>query len=210
MYPSQTAPERYVDGAVHAVSLIGFAVAGAFLLPMAAARGDALLLMMTVIYAIAIITSISISGAYHLLPHHHWRKTMRKWDHAAIYPLIAGTFGPLLVLAGTTTAYVILAIVWTLAMIGVVFKVFGTNLDSKWSLVSYLGLGWFGLVALPVFWNVLPGAALVAMAMGGSFYTVGTLFYKSKAMPFRYSIWHAFGMLGGASFFAAIWISLTS
>ena len=208
MYPSQTAPERYVDGAVHAVSLVGFAIASYFLLPIVAAHGDAALNMVTIIYVTAIFASISISAAYHLLPHHHLRKTLRKWDHAAIYPLIAGTFSPLLILAGTTSAYVILMVVWLCALIGVFFKIFGTNLDSKWSLISYLGLGWFGLFALPDFWFALPAEALIALLAGGVFYTIGTLFYRRKTLRYRYPIWHAFGLLGGASFFTAIWVSM--
>ena len=210
MYPSQTAPERYADGVVHALSLLAFFVAGALLLPVAAAQGDVLLVTATAIYVVAILASISISGAYHLLPHHHLRKTLQRWDHAAIYTLIAGTFSPLLIFSGTTSAYVILGIVWLFALAGVLFKVFGTNIEAKWSLASYLGLGWFGLFALPDFWDALPTAALIALGSGGIFYTLGTLFYKSKSLSFRYPIWHFFGLLGGSSFFASIWITLSS
>lgn len=210
MYPSPTAPERYADGMVHALSLVAFFIAGAFLLPVAAAQGDPKLASATAIYVTAILASISISGAYHLLPHHHVRKTLQRWDHAAIYTLIAGTFSPLLVLSDTTSAYVILAVVWFFAFAGVLFKVFGANIEAKWSLASYLGLGWFGLFALPDFWDALPTSALAALGSGGLFYTVGTLFYKSKSLSFRYPIWHFFGLLGGSSFFAAIWISLAN
>ncbi len=209
MYPSQTAPERYADLTVHAISLIGFCIAGVFLLPLSAVHGDIALLTVTGIYVITILASISISGLYHLSPRHHLRKVLQRWDHAAIYTLIAGTFSPLLVIAGTTSAYVILTVVWALAFAGVWFKVFAKNIETRWSLASYLGLGWFGLFALPDFWSTLPTPALVALLAGGIFYTVGTLFYKSKGMSFRYPIWHTFGMLGGASFFVAIWISLT-
>jgi hemolysin III len=208
MYPSQTAPERYADGVVHAVSLVGFLIAGAFLLPMASAAGDTALIAATAVYVTAILASISISFAYHLSPKHHLRKTLQRWDHAAIYTLIAGTFSPLLIVAGTTSAYVILGMAWLFALAGVLFKIFGTNIEAKWSLASYLGLGWFGLFALPDFWMTLPPVGLAALAAGGVFYTIGTLFYKSKTMSFRYPIWHTFGLMGGSSFFAAIWISL--
>lgn len=210
MYPSQTAPERYADLGVHALSLIAFFIAGAMLVPVAAAQGSTALVTATAIYVVAILASISISGAYHLLPHHHLRKVLQRWDHAAIYTLIAGTFGPLLVFAGTTSAYIILGIVWLCALAGVWFKIFGKNIEAKWSLASYLGLGWFGLFALPDFWHALPNSALIALGAGGVFYTLGTLFYKSKSLSFRYPIWHFFGLLGGSSFFVSIWITLTS
>ncbi|MGB7374847.1 PAQR family membrane homeostasis protein TrhA [Pontixanthobacter sp.] len=210
MYPSQTAPERFADLGVHALSLIAFVIAGAMLIPVAAAQGSTALVAATAIYVATILASISISGAYHLMPQHHMRRTLQRWDHAAIYTLIAGTFSPLLVFAGTTSAYVILGIVWMCALAGVWFKIFGRNIETKWSLASYLGLGWFGLFALPDFRTALPTAALISLGAGAVFYTVGTLFYKSKTLRFRYPIWHFFGLLGGSSFFAAIWISLSS
>jgi len=208
MYPSKTAPERYADGIVHAVSLVGLLIAFAFLLPRAAANANPDALAATLVYTIAVLLSVGMSFAYHLLPFHDWRPTMRKWDHAAIYPVIAGTFTPLLIIAETWTAHAILAVVWLFALIGIVFKIVGTNMDSRWSLISYLGLGWFGLLALPDFLQHLPGISTAAIGVGGVFYTIGALFYRNKSMRFRYPIWHTFGTMGGTSFLVAIWIAL--
>jgi len=88
------------------------------------------------------------------------------------------------------------------------YKIFGKNLDSKWSLVSYLGLGWMGVIAVPELIGKLPEASLWAMLAGGVFYSLGTIFYARKAQAFRYSIWHSFVMMGGAGFFVAIWTAL--
>ena len=210
MYPSSTKPERQADFVVHAVGLFGLAILSVFLVQKASERDLAGVLLATSIYVAALLSSISISFAYHLLPKHDWRPTLRKWDHAAIYLVIAGTFSPLLVVAGTASAYAILTIIWMFAIVGVWFKLFGKNLDSRWSLMSYLGLGWFALFALPDFWNELPRFSTYAIAMGGAFYTIGTLFYRRKGMRFRYPIWHAFGTLGGGSLFAAIWVALAA
>jgi len=207
MYPSQTAPERHADAIVHAVSLVGLMIAGGFLVAKSMATENQLLIAATTIYVIAILASISISFAYHLLPHHHLRKRLQRWDHAAIYPLIAGTLSPLLVIAGTTSAWVILSIIWFFAIAGMLFKTFAKDIEAKWSLASYLGLGWFGLAAMPDFWTALPTAALFGLLVGGVFYTIGTMFYKNKGLSFRYPIWHAFGLIGGSCFFAANWIS---
>jgi len=208
MYPSNTAPERYADGIVHAVSLVGFAVAGVFLLRAAAAVADPAIIAAAAFYVPAVLFSIGISFAYHLWPRHEPRPILRRWDHAAIYLVIVGTFGPLLTIAGTWTAYTILAVSWLFALVGVWFKLFGSNPYSRWSLVSYLGLGWFALAALPDFWSTLPGLSTATIAAGGLFYTLGTFFYSSKTIRYRYAIWHAFGTLGGTSFFAAIWMAL--
>lgn len=207
-YPSKAASERKADFAVHAVSLVGLIVAGALLIARAAQAAYCAVLIAVLVYVAAILSSVSISFAYHLHPRHEWRATLRRWDHAAIYIVIAGTFSPLLIVAGTWSAHAILSAIWAFAAIGVGFKMLARNFAGRWSLISYLGMGWFGLFALPDFWNGLPGFCTAAIAAGGMFYTVGTLFYRSKTMRFRYPIWHVFGTLGGASFFAAIWVAV--
>lgn len=208
MYPSKTAQERFADGLVHGVSLAGFAVAAAFLIRMSTAAGDTWLTSAAIVYALAGLFSILISFAYHLHPRHEWRAAFRRWDHAAIYVVIAATFSPLLIIAGSVMAHAVLAIIWAAAAVGVIFKLMADNGDSRWSLISYLALGWTALIALPSFWNALPGYSTAAVAAGGVFYTIGTLFYRNKIMRFRYPVWHAFGTLGGASFFAAIWMAI--
>ncbi|EAQ30490.1 putative hemolysin III [Erythrobacter sp. NAP1] len=208
MYPSKTAPERLADGLVHAVSLAGFAIAAGFLIQKSSATDDIWLTSAAIIYVAAGLFSIMVSFAYHLHPRHEWRPALRRWDHAAIYVVIAGTFSPLLIIAGSTMAHAVLAVIWLAAMAGVAFKLMADNGDSRWSLISYLALGWTALIALPSFWNALPAYSTAAIAAGGLFYTVGTLFYRNKIMRFRYPIWHAFGTLGGTSFFAAIWMAV--
>ncbi len=207
-FPSQTEPERKADFVIHAVSLVGFAVASGLLVMRGAELDNLALLGALVVYAVVAMFSISISFAYHLLPRHDLRSIMRRWDHAAIYVVIAGTFSPLLVMADTWHGHVILAAIWAFAAMGVWFKMFAVTIDGRWSLVSYLGLGWFALFALPSFWSELPGITTWAIAAGGIFYTIGTMFYRQKQLRFRYPIWHAIGTLGGISFFVAIWVAV--
>lgn len=210
MYPSKSHTERVADGIVHAASVIGFLIAGGFLLIAGWDLPDPQLQLALGVYVVTVLASICISFAYHLLPRHDWRATMRKWDHAAIYTVIAGTFSPLLLMAGTWSAHAILGVIWVLALVGFGFKLVGTNMDSRWSLLSYLGLGWLALLAMPDFWNGLPGFSTAAIGAGGMFYTIGTLFYRNKRLRYRYPIWHMFGTLGGFSFFAAIWTAVAS
>lgn len=209
-YPSNTPAERLADGIIHAVSLVGFLIASAFLVYAVAEFNRAELLIAVLVYALAALFSVTISFAYHLHPRHEWRGKLRRWDHAAIYPVIAGTFSPLLIKAGTTYAYVILAIIWLFALMGIVFKVRTKDMDSRWSLVSYLGMGWFALFALPSFWTELPRFTTWAIATGGVFYTIGTIFYRRKGMRFRYPIWHGFGTLGGTCFLVGIWVAVAA
>lgn len=154
------------------------------------------------------IASYAISASYHMLPQHHWRGWLQRLDHAAIYALIAGTFTPLLIYTATTRSYVVLGLVWVLAISAMIYKLWGADVEPKWSLASYLGLGWMGVLALPDLYYMVPTMALIAMFAGGFFYSFGTVFFSRAALRFRYSIWHAFVLFGTSSFFIAIWISL--
>ncbi|MEP2100899.1 MAG: hemolysin III family protein [Parasphingorhabdus sp.] len=208
MYPSEITRERVADGVIHISGLLAVLTGCLALVIYAVAKFDAPLIIACSIYAICMIASFGASASYHLLPQHHWRSGLRRFDHAAIYALIAGTFTPLLVHIGTTLLYFVLGAVWTLAIPAMLFKVLGENIEPRWSLASYMGLGWIGSVAMPDFWSTLPTPALVAIIAGAFFYSFGTIFYGRKTQAYRYAVWHLFVLLGTAAFFIAIWFAL--
>jgi len=207
-YPSPDNAERRADFIVHAIGLIFILLAGAALFVQAAGQGAAVIAAISV-YVIGVLFSHVISMFYHLSPFHIRRLWLRRVDHAAIYVTIAGTFTPLFVLADTEFSLFLLMIVWALAIPAMLYKIFGKNLDSKWSLFSYLGLGWMGVIGVPELMGTLPETSLWAMLAGGIFYSLGTIFYARKTQPYRYSIWHSFVMMGGGAFFVAIWVALS-
>lgn len=208
MYPSPNLQERYADGAVHILGLAATIIGCLALIFYTSTNLDTPLIAACSIYALCMTASFTTSASYHLLPQHHWRSGLRRLDHAAIYALIAGTFTPLLIFVDTSFAYFVLAAVWVFAVPAMLYKIVGKQIEPRWSLASYIGLGWVGIIALPDLVTTLPASALIAIFAGGFFYSFGTIFYRRKDLSFRYSIWHAFVVLGTASFFTAIWISL--
>ena len=210
MYPSAVERERYADLAVHAISLVGV-VAGAILLMVNAVTSlNWAVIAACAIYCLTMLASFGISAGYHLLPWHYWRPAWRRADHAAIYALIAGTFTPLLVQVGSVWGFVVLGGVWLLSVPAILYKLFARELEPRWSLASYLGIGWFGLLALPEVGPVLPMPAVVAMIAGGLVYSFGTIFYARKIQAYRYAIWHGFVLGGTTLFYSAIWMSAFS
>ena len=210
MYPSPDSIERRADFIVHGIGLIFILAAGAALIIQAVAGHGLGVIAAASLYVVGVLFSHTISMFYHLSPFHERRILLRRIDHAAIYLTIAGTFTPLFILADTEFSLFLLSIVWALAIPAMLYKIFGKNLDSRWSLASYLGLGWMGVIGVPEMIDQLPELSLWAMIAGGAFYSLGTIFYARKAQPFRYSIWHSFVMMGGASFFVAIWVVLVA
>lgn len=208
MYPSTTLAERRADGLVHAVGLTFALVGGGVLIVLAASRLDPLLILACGIYAATLALSFGASACYHMLPWHRARPGLRRLDHAAIYGLIAGTFTPLLIHIGTGWSHAVLAATWALALPAMLYKIFGTSIDTRWSVLSYLGLGWMGMLALPQLASHLSATALGALIAGGLTYSLGTIFYARRSMRFRYAIWHGFVLVGTAALFVAVTLTL--
>ena len=123
-YPTFARSERIADGVIHAVG-VTLAMTGAILLVVFAAfwAGAGQIAAVSV-YGTALIATFSASAFYHMTPWEGLRPTLRRIDHAAIYLKIAGTYTPLVLLIGSGFGYVVLALVWMLALAGAVAKLF--------------------------------------------------------------------------------------
>jgi hemolysin III len=209
-YPSVLQSERYADGVVHIISLGGMTIACAILMVGASMQASTALIWACAVYCLGVMASFGASAGYHLLPWHNVRRTLRRLDHTAIYALIAGTFTPLLVHVGTGWSMFVLAAIWTLALPAMLYKLFGSTIEPKWSLASYLGLGWMGVLAVPDFGQYLPTSAIVEIFTGGIIYTAGTYFYARKTQVYRYAIWHSFVLVGTVFLFVAVWTTVFS
>ncbi len=204
-YPSLTKQERIADGAVHMLGLSTVTISSLYLMIGAAMNVSIGVAIACIVYCTSLMASFVSSASYHLLPAHGWREFLQRLDHTAIYALIAGTFTPLLVHINSTWGYVVLTAVWLLAIPAMIYKMIGEEIEPRWSLASYLALGWLGLLAVPEFVTKLPSLAVYAVISGGIIYTLGTLFYARDSLKYRNAIWHSFVLLGSFCFFLAIW-----
>lgn len=206
-YPSPTQSHRIADMAVHLIGLTLILIAGGILLSKASASLEPKLVIAIAVYILCALASNLASIAYHFSPWHAHRKLLRRIDHAAIYPSIAGTFTPFFVLANTTWTITLLWVCWGLTAIAIWNKITNETVQSRWSTASYLGLGAIGLSALPDMIEVSV-ETLWCIIAGALCYVIGTVFYARKSMPFRYAIWHMCVNFGGIAMFAGIWIAL--
>lgn len=204
-YPYSPA-ETVADGTVHVLGL-GFAIPATILLMIYAAGQDASLTA-AIIYSACFLLSLTVSAIYHLVPFDNTRAVLERLDHAAIYFKIAGTYTPLVVVIGSGFAYSILAVVWALALFGATAKMWFWDPKSKASLALYLAMGWLSVLLIYPMWQVLPGATLALITVGGLTYSLGTIVYAHPGMRFQNAIWHIFVLAASICFFAAIAISL--
>ena len=162
------------------------------------------------IYLGMAILSFTVSAAYHLLPWDDVRPLFHRLDHAAIYLKIAGTYTPLVLLIGSVFAYVLLSLVWIVALGGAIAKLTVWKSHGRRSLLLYLALGWGGVLLAWPLWHTLPGPAMYFILAGGAIYTAGTVVYARKSLRYQYAIWHGFVLGASACFFAGIALGVTA
>lgn len=178
MYPTATIPERYADGFMHILGVTGAFFATYFLLNISTLTAS------TAIYGVSLIVAFVSSAAYNMMPLDGPRPLLRRIDHAMIYVLIAGTYTPLVMILDTKLGYTILAVVWALAIIGVIRKLFFWRTPGKFGVVLYLFMGWLSPFLI---WQLIgnaPQSMIWLIAAGGLIYTLGVPVYMAKAMPF--------------------------
>jgi hemolysin III len=202
----QSLGEELANSISHGLGLIA-ALIGAPILMLAAWRsGDRLFFLGTAVFAGAMLLVYLGSTLYHAWPRGTMKSIFQVIDHSAIFLLIAGTYTPFTLgpLHGAW-GWTILALVWTLAIFGVILKsVSGTERRRGLSMALYLGMGWLILVAFrPLLLNV-PPSGLVWLVAGGIAYTGGVYFFVRKRRRYTHFVWHLFVLLGTVCHFFAV------
>jgi hemolysin III len=161
------------------------------------------------IYGISLVAMFSSSATYHLVDARpRIMLALRKLDHAAIYVLIAGTYTPIcLHFFSGFWAWGTLVIIWSLALIGVLVKLFIIKAPRGFTAAVYLGMGWLSVLATREILRAMPLGALFWLLLGGIFFTLGAVIYVSKKPNFFpgvfgfHEVWHIFVILGCLSHF---------
>jgi hemolysin III len=199
-----TRGELWADGTVQVLGVILGAAAVAALFVLIPDDTTAAELISLSIYSLTLMGVLIVSAVYNLWPISRMKWLLRRFDHSAIYLLIAGTYTPLLMKLGESDlAWILLAVVWSAAFLGVLLKVAFPARFDRLSIALYLLIGWCG-IALWETVTLLPGATLWLIGAGGLLYTIGVLFHVWQSLPFQNAIWHAFVLVASGCFYGAI------
>jgi hemolysin III len=184
-----------------AASLLGFPL----LLLVATRSGDLLQIIGCAVFAVTLVLLYAASTVYHALPASPAKHTLRLLDHIAIYLLIAGTYTPfaLGVLRGTW-GWTLFGLIWTLAALGILSKIWLGHRYPRLSTLMYLGMGWLAVIAIRPLTAALPTGGLAWLVAGGLCYTAGVVFYVQDWRRYRHTIWHLFVLTGSACHYAAV------
>ncbi len=203
--PKTTPTEELVNAATHGAAALAAAAGAVVLVVLAALGGDAWRIVSASVYGTALVLLFLASTLYHLARRPRVKALFKSLDHGAIYLLIAGTYTPFtLVSLRGGWGWALFGVVWGLAVTGVVFKVFWAGRFRLVSTLLYVAMGWLVLIAVVPLVRALSFTTLALLLAGGITYTVGTLFYLNRRIPYGHAIWHLFVVAGSALHFAAV------
>lgn len=198
--------EIIADGIVHAVGIVLAIAAGSTLLALAAYRTGPGEYVAAAFYVVSLLTVLSVSLAYNVWPVSSPAKwILRRFDHAAIYLLIAATYTPFLAqLGGSPLAVSMIVLVWTAAAVGIAIKVFLPGRFDRLAIVFYLAIGWSGIVLVEPLVRTLPATSIALIVAGGIVYSCGVIFFAWKGLRFHNALWHGFVVTGAGLHLAAM------
>lgn len=205
MFPNYTRIERLVDGYIHGVGVV-FSLAASVALLAAAYNSPALDVGALTIYSSGMIAMFFSSACYNLSTTPGRKEFFRRFDHAAIYVMIAGSYTPFaLIKIGGGPGSALLVAVWAIAALGVALEFAFPRRFEGVSIVFYLAQGWAILLAIDPLMSSISNFALGFLAAGGIIYTIGVAFHLAKQLPFHNAIWHGFVLIAASCHYAAVY-----
>ncbi len=184
-YPTPAA--RLADLVVHVAGLVFAIVGGAILLALSFGH-DAFIAI--AVYALGMVMMLSFSLAYNFSGGRR-RSLLRRFDHAGIFVMIAGSYTPFTthILTGAW-AWGMTIIVWTIAALGILGKIFLPRLPEAIWVALYVAMGWIVVFAFRPIVHGLSWPAVTLLVVGGLVYTAGVIFHLNERLAYAKPIWH--------------------
>lgn len=197
--------EIIADGVVHGVGLV-LAVAGiAVLITLTTVHGGGTDVAVASIYGGGLVAMLSASFLYNMWPVSPVKWFLRRFDHSAIFLLIAATYTPFLSQLPFGPVSVGLAlVVWGAAGIGILLKCLLPGRFDRLTIGLYIAIGWSGITAYSDLALHLPNTTVGLIVVGGVIYSAGVVFHVWERLKFQNAIWHGFVVAGAACHYFAV------
>lgn len=197
--------EEIANSITHGVGALFSIVALVLMVIYSAIYGSAVHVFSSTLFGVSLIILYTFSTLYHAITHKKAKLVLEIMDHSAIYFLIAGTYTPFtLITLRDSIGINLFIIIWSMAIIGAVLKVF---LVKKFMIIStliYIFMGWLVIFGFRHITEALSSQGLFWLILGGVLYTVGTIFYMWRKIKFHHMIWHLFVLSGSFAHFFAV------
>ncbi len=189
--------ELIADGVVHGVGVLCGLIAATVLVVLTAVYATAFEVVGVSVYVAGLLAMLVLSAIYNLWPVSRAKWILRRFDHSAIYVLIAATYTPVIMQVKDSIFAVALLIgVWCVAIVGVVLKLALPGRYDRVAVGLYLAMGWSGIMLYDSAATALPAMAL--------WYSFGVIFHAWQRLRFQNAIWHGFVLLGAACHYTAV------
>ena len=200
----------------HFIGMMMALFASTPLLIRAANNPDRIHLISLAVFITSMVLLYMASTVYHTLNlSERSNRILRKIDHMMIFVLIAGSYTPVcLVVLGNAAGYRLCALVWGIALAGILIKAFWITCPKWFSSLLYIAMGWVCVLAFTQILNSLPPAAFGWLLVGGIIYTIGGIIYALKLPIFNsrhknfgsHEIFHLFVMGGSICHFIMMYV----
>lgn len=205
VFPVYSSGERRVDAFIHALGVSASVAGGLVLMVMAVSALPALSVASLAVYSTGMLAVFGFSAAYHLVTWPQAKAILRRFDHAAIYLAIAATYTPFAAAKmGGAAGYGLLALVWSVAVFGIVMKLYFPERLVRTSYALYLVQGWAVVLALGPLAAAVSDRVLVLLGIGGVLYTAGIVFHLWKGLKYHNAVWHGFVLAAAGCHYAAV------
>lgn len=201
----QTRAEEIGNATTHAMGALLSLAAITLLIIFSATQHDGFKLLSGIVFGCTLFLMYVSSTIYHSLTNPRLKHLFRIADHASIYLLIAGSYTPfMLVTLRGPWGWTMFTVIWSLALVGVIFKLFLVHKFELLSTIIYLLMGWMSLIVIKPIYQLLPAGGLACIVAGGLCYTVGVIFYAWERLKYSHVLWHLFVLAGSIFHFFAV------
>ncbi len=197
--------ELIADGVVHGIGVLCGLIAATVLVVLTAMYATGLEIAVVSVYVVGLLAMLVLSATYNLWPISRAKWLLRRFDHSAIYVLIAATYTPFIIqMKASIFAVALLIGVWCLAIFGIVIKLVFPGRFDRLAVGLYLAMGWSGFMLYNTVVASLPATTLWFVVAGGLLYSLGVIFHAWRRLRFQNAIWHSFVLLGAACHYTAV------
>lgn len=197
--------ELIADGVVHRIGIFCGVVAATVLIVLTAIYATGFQIAVVSVYVAGLLAMLVLSATYNLWPVSRTKWVLRRFDHSAIYVLIAATYTPFIAeMKDSIFAIALLGGMWCVAIAGIVIKLVFPGRFDRVAVGLYLAMGWSGFMVYDKGVASLPTLTLWFIAAGGMLYSLGIIFHAWQRLRFQNAIWHSFVLLGAACHYTAV------